>query len=274
MMVERSGLLVEDADGFHFGDHLTMQEFLAACYLGGNYGYDDRRGYETLIREKTGVAWWREVFLLAVGALAARGGREGADLLRLLARQGQAPAERLAALELAGSACAQFQVLQAPPGWFTQLRGELAGQLEQAVLSDKRLAAPVQARHLAGLALGRLWGWEGDPRFQGPLGLPEFVAIPAGSFVMGRDDGKSNERPPHAVHLNSYQIARFPTTNAMFKRFLDDRGYDNSGLLARGHRRRCVGRRARCETIRTMARPSRISGTTRSGTTRPNRWSA
>ena len=145
-----------------------------------------------------------------------------------MARQGQAPAERLAALELAGSACAQLQVLQAPPGWFTQLRGELAGQLEQAVLSDQRLDAPVQARHLAGLALGKLWGWEGDPRFQGPLGLPEFVDIPAGSFVMGRDDSdRENERPAHLVHLDSYQIARFPTTNAMFKRFLDDRGYAN-----------------------------------------------
>ena len=230
LMAERSGILIEEADGFRFGDHLTMQEFLAGRYLGEYYRQDDPASYTAFVGEKYGAAWWREVFLLGIGYLAAKGGRDGLDLLRLLARQGAAPAQRLAALEVAGTACAQLAVLQAPPRWYEQARSELAGQLYDA-LWGAPLAAPIPARHLAGLALGRLWGWEGDPRFQGPLGLPDFVAIPAGPFSMGRDDSvRENERPAHRVHLAAYAIARFPTTNAMFKRFLDAGGYDDPGF--------------------------------------------
>ncbi|HSN77145.1 MAG TPA: NACHT domain-containing protein, partial [Anaerolineae bacterium] len=165
LMAERSGILIEEADGFRFGDHLTMQEFLAGRYLGEYYRQDDPTGHMDFVSEKHGAAWWREVFLLAIGYLAAKGGRDGLDLLRLLARQGAAPAQRLAALEVAGSACAQLTVLQAPPRWYEQARAELAGQLYDA-LWGAPLAAPILARHLAGLALGRLWGWESDPRFQ------------------------------------------------------------------------------------------------------------
>jgi len=70
LMVERSGLLYETPQGYTIGDHLTMQEFLAGCYLGDDYRLDDAQGYAGFVRDKVSHSWWREVFLLAAGYLA------------------------------------------------------------------------------------------------------------------------------------------------------------------------------------------------------------
>ena len=90
------------------------------------------------------------------------------------------------------------------------------------------------ARVEAGDVLGRL----GDPRFTGELLLPEFSAIPGGRFWMGsdkaevdqlvRETGKDywkDELPRHQVELSGFALARYPTTNAMFRRFLEADGY-------------------------------------------------
>ncbi len=47
---------------------------------------------------------------------------------------------------------------------------------------------------------------------------PEMVRIPAGTFVMGRDDGPADERPGHRVALGAFEIDRLPVTNAGFGR--------------------------------------------------------
>ncbi|MGH7267311.1 MAG: formylglycine-generating enzyme family protein, partial [Candidatus Rokuibacteriota bacterium] len=74
----------------------------------------------------------------------------------------------------------------------------------------------------------------------------EMVRVPAGSFVMGRDDGPADERPAHRVTLDAYEIDRRPVTNAEFARFLDRVGptgprgetlYDADDPDARIHRR-------------------------------------
>ncbi|MCB1327924.1 MAG: SUMF1/EgtB/PvdO family nonheme iron enzyme, partial [Leptospiraceae bacterium] len=48
----------------------------------------------------------------------------------------------------------------------------------------------------------------------------DWVQIPAGKFVMG--EGKEQ----HSVDLSAYLIARTPITNAQYKRFVDETGYD------------------------------------------------
>jgi formylglycine-generating enzyme required for sulfatase activity len=40
-------------------------------------------------------------------------------------------------------------------------------------------------------------------------------------------DWFKNELPRHRVYLDGYEIARYPTTNAMFARFIEDGGYDD-----------------------------------------------
>src|SRR3990167_6913038 len=56
------------------------------------------------------------------------------------------------------------------------------------------------------------------------------VAVPAGAFTMGRDDGPADERPAHRVTLPDFRIDRLPVTNRRFAGFLNAAG----PLTARG----------------------------------------
>ena len=76
--------------------------------------------------------------------------------------------------------------------------------------------------------------------------LSEMVAIPAGPFTMGSNEGPEDERPAHEVTLPAYSIDRFPVTNAQFSEFLTldlakagpaARLYDVDDPDARIHRR-------------------------------------
>jgi formylglycine-generating enzyme required for sulfatase activity len=66
------------------------------------------------------------------------------------------------------------------------------------------------------------------------------VEIDSGWFWMGSTEEEvqrlieeterdwfKNELPRHRVYLDGYEIARYPTTNAMFARFIEDGGYDD-----------------------------------------------
>ncbi len=50
------------------------------------------------------------------------------------------------------------------------------------------------------------------------------VHIPAGSFSMGNEHGRLDERPLHQVALDSYAIDRYEVTNAQYQRYLADTG--------------------------------------------------
>jgi formylglycine-generating enzyme required for sulfatase activity len=74
----------------------------------------------------------------------------------------------------------------------------------------------------------------------------DMVAVPAGPFIMGRDDGEPDERPAHRIELASFSIDRLPITNAQFAAFLNAVGprsadgrrhYDEDDRDARVHRR-------------------------------------
>jgi len=61
---------------------------------------------------------------------------------------------------------------------------------------------------------------------------PGMVAIDAGPFLMGADDAWAydNERPRHEVELASFRIDRNPVTNAEYRAFVEDGGYDDPRL--------------------------------------------
>ena len=75
--------------------------------------------------------------------------------------------------------------------------------------------------------------------------LSEMVAIPAGPFTMGTNEGPEDERPAHEITLSAFSIDRFPVTNARFAEFLNGQGasagiarlYDIDDPDARIHRR-------------------------------------
>ncbi len=50
------------------------------------------------------------------------------------------------------------------------------------------------------------------------------VAVPAGTFIMGSEDGAANERPRRSVYLDAYQIDRYEVTNAQYQRFVEATG--------------------------------------------------
>ena len=43
--------------------------------------------------------------------------------------------------------------------------------------------------------------------------LPDLVAVPGGTFLMGDDNGRADERPVHPVELPPFRAARQPVTN-------------------------------------------------------------
>jgi formylglycine-generating enzyme required for sulfatase activity len=53
--------------------------------------------------------------------------------------------------------------------------------------------------------------------------IPELVSIPAGSFLMGCDQGQENERPVHRVSLDSFAIGKFPVTNREYRLCVEDK---------------------------------------------------
>jgi formylglycine-generating enzyme required for sulfatase activity len=55
--------------------------------------------------------------------------------------------------------------------------------------------------------------------------LPEFVAVPAGVFLMGDDRGRPDERPAHRVRVDAFAVARTPVTNAEYAVFLSATGH-------------------------------------------------
>ncbi len=49
----------------------------------------------------------------------------------------------------------------------------------------------------------------------------DMVLIPAGSFIMGIDDIKREQRPRHKVHIDTFYIDRYEVTNAQYYEFLE-----------------------------------------------------
>jgi formylglycine-generating enzyme required for sulfatase activity len=68
-------------------------------------------------------------------------------------------------------------------------------------------------------------------------GYGELVYVPAGSFRMGDNTGQGDarERPVHRVDHDAYYIGKFEVTNAQWRKFRDDPGYDNPKFWPGGH---------------------------------------
>ncbi len=60
-------------------------------------------------------------------------------------------------------------------------------------------------------------------------GYGDLVLVPAGPFRMGDNfgDGEPRERPVHTVTLDAFYIGRTEVTNAQWRKFRDDPGYDD-----------------------------------------------
>ena len=228
-MAERSGLLHAHAEGYSFGDHLTVQEFLAANYLADNLR--GTGGWAEFLQERAGHSWWREVFLLMAGYLLQYPQQLQGFLMNEL---GNLPGkDDTHAYGLAWAGAALLEIPEARVRWHGRARDELARRLI-GVLWQNPPSTSVAARVEVGDVLGEV----GDPRFGGEYLLPEFIPIPGGRFWMGSDEAEverlvketgkdwfGREVPRHQVAPSAFALARYPTTNAMFQRFMEAGGY-------------------------------------------------
>jgi formylglycine-generating enzyme len=64
----------------------------------------------------------------------------------------------------------------------------------------------------------------GDPVPMGKDQSP-MVLVPEGEFIMGSNDGLSNERPEHTVWLAAYYIDQFEVTISRYAKFLKEAGH-------------------------------------------------
>jgi formylglycine-generating enzyme required for sulfatase activity/acetyl esterase/lipase len=67
-------------------------------------------------------------------------------------------------------------------------------------------------------------------------GFGELVFVPAGAFRMGDSTGEGDprERPVHTVDVSAFYIGRTEVTNAQWRRFRDDAGYDDAKIWPNG----------------------------------------
>jgi formylglycine-generating enzyme required for sulfatase activity len=86
----------------------------------------------------------------------------------------------------------------------------------------------IRRRAVAAEALARIesGGPGTQPAFwRLPHGEPVWVEVPAGEFWMGSEKVSDDEKPVHRVHLERFQIARVPVTNAQYLFFVEATGH-------------------------------------------------
>ena len=240
----RAGLLVGRGNDFYTFPHRSFQEYLAACRL-ANTAPDLAENLTQRLDED--LDWWREVFLLAVGK-QRQGGRSAAvDVLNRMLPCEPQEMEQLSDNHwlrsvLAGEAALDLRLsdFAGESEYFKTVLRRLRAWLRQ-VLEGQRLV-PLQRLH-AGDVLGRL----GDPRpgvsaarFSPSPEHTErqareapgiaWVHIPAGQFSMGSPEDEAeawdDEKPQFCLDLPAFWIGRYPVTNAQYRLFVEQGGYD------------------------------------------------
>ena len=235
---QRAGILISRRQGVYAFPHRSVQEYLAACYLGSLEDPAEeirRHAFEDPV-------WWREVVLLALGRMKRSGLGSAVGALAVLQPADPQDGAELGDVEwrvaaLCGQAVEELRLRDGAAE-----RPHFAAAVERTRRWLARLVdlgrLPAKERLEAGDMLGRL----GDPRpgvsvlvgaERNDAMLPDvsWVEIAAGAFTMGSlDDDElawDFEKPAHEVALERFWIGRYPVTNAQFRPFVEGDGYAN-----------------------------------------------
>ncbi len=207
----RSGLLAERGQGIYAFSHLTFQEHLAARAVA------DRADNVAYTLARLGDSWWREVILLEAGYLSTQGKRRATELIRASMEHQKEP-EPYHNLVLAAEALRDVGQARVEGDLGGEIQRRLRQAFETPLKKGQNLPALIQRRAAAAEALGKIesGGFGAQPAFwRLPYGEPVWVEIPAGPFWMG------GGREAHPLHLETFQIARVPVTNAQYRLFVE-----------------------------------------------------
>ena len=217
----RAGLLqASDAGDAYVFPHLTFQEYLAGQELTSGVGVVAR------IMQHRDDDRWRVPIMLGVGDYVSSNKLELPYQLlsELRVREQEAPQRHQRDLIFAAEIAEDvgWDRLEQGGASFRHLRRDLAQALATVV---EGVALPAAERVHAGVLLGEL----GDPR-PGVCALPPvMIPIPGGTFLIGepkdqaQDDDEANDQP---LTLPSFELARYPVTNAQYALFITDGGYN------------------------------------------------
>lgn len=223
----RAGLLLPRSEGVYTFPHLTIQEYLAACYL-----TDEDFPDKVANLARNDPSRWRETALLA-GAKAFRGSASTIWALvdALCYKDVQTASDShddLWGAQIAAQALVEIADLN----YISERHQSKISRVKQWQLRMiMNETFPPAERAAAGVNLGSL----GDPRPEvvTTKGI-EFCYVPEGSFWTGRRDKSASKAKFRAQNLSffkeninhPYWISRFPISNAQYSEFIKDGGYE------------------------------------------------
>ncbi len=218
--------------------HRTFQEFLAARAIAAR---PEALQYSLLWGPpaKLYLPEWREVVLLFAGILHEQGRAKVDNLVKaMLDNAGsstpladQARCAGLMGAMLLGLAPVAYE---APDHQYQDLLHRVMAIFDRKGSQTVSLETRIEAAEALGQA--------GDPRLDRHR-HDYWVTIPAGEFWMGAQNGDRNKpnydpdalhkdevyskSPVHKVYLDAFSIARYPVTVDLYRKFIDDEGYEN-----------------------------------------------
>jgi formylglycine-generating enzyme required for sulfatase activity len=228
-----SGIIVRRGDDLQFW-HLTFQEHLAARAIAGR---GDTAQHNILFEsDKIYRPEWREVVPLLAGSLGGKDRVDGLVSALLDQLAGDAPLSTQArCVGLVGAIVRDLTPLGYQPKdpRYPELLDAVLGIFDR----DKAATVAFNIRLEAAEALGEA----GDPR----LDEDNWVTIPAGDFPMGAQkqdpsapnydpEADDDEAPVRKIHLDAYQISRFPVTIFEYRKFVDSYGYQEQRWWSAG----------------------------------------
>jgi formylglycine-generating enzyme required for sulfatase activity/3',5'-cyclic AMP phosphodiesterase CpdA len=175
--------------------HLTFQEYLTAAALADR----EREDYSKAIADYWDDEWYREVIEMYVGYLSIQNmGMANQIVKKVLDAQDEIPFNRW---RLAASALLDIHKDR------REIEAiDLAAEKLRFVMDSG--AAPKDRADA-----GEILGWLDDRR-----DLEIFIPIKGGTYELSTG----------TFEIRDFEIAKYPVTNRWFKRFVDDKGYENA----------------------------------------------
>ena len=110
---------------------------------------------------------------------------------------------------------------------FTSKKSTSKQSLTDSVSQKTKWAIPFAAVAILGL----YWAIQGLASQQAKPASDVMVAIPAGYFMMGSNDGKDDEKPIHKVYVNAFLMDKYEVTVAQYQRFIAATGHRLPDML-------------------------------------------